>query len=314
MAIQELQGKHMRWINLTNVRQISDPEITYLKKNFHFHPLNLKDCLMNGQRPKIDVYDDYLFLVMLFPLYNRSTGEILSAEIDFFVSRDYLIMVHDNKLEPIVRLFNHMKKTGRDQERDTFLNRNVILVIHDLLNMLLQHCVPMLDNISLDIHQSEKKIFRGKEKEMVGAILAARRNIVNFRRIMQAHKNILKKLSHANRALSLYPAEKADIYFNNLIDRSKEIWDALDSFKESIEALYDTNESLISFNLNQIMKLFTSLSVVIFILTLVATVFAAKLPNTPLVHNTGGFWWLILIEIIVASAVIVVFKKRRWME
>ncbi len=314
MAIQELKAKQMRWVSLTNVRQISDPEISFIKKNFKCHPINLKDCIINGQRPKIDIYDDYLFLVMLFPLYNRPTGEIISAEIDFFVGKDYLVMVHDGKLEPVVRLFNHLKKNGREKERDEFLNRNIILILHDLLNMLLMHTFPMLDHISLDIHQTEKRIFRGKEKEMVGAILATRRNIVNFRKFMQAHKNILKKLEHANRDLNLYEPNKADVYFNSLIDRSKEIWDSLDSFKESIDALYDTNESLISFNLNQIMKMFTSISVVIFILTLVATLFSTNLKHTPLMQTNGGFWWLIIIEIVVASIAIFIFKKRRWME
>ncbi|XOU94594.1 MAG: magnesium transporter CorA family protein [Candidatus Kerfeldbacteria bacterium] len=313
MPINEIRAKNIRWIDVTDVRKSDGPEIKFLKKNFNFHPINLEDCITNGQRPKIDVYKDHIFLVMLYPLYNRKTGEITAVEIDFFISKHYIITIHDKKLDTIVSHFNHLKKSVHHNEKNEFLSNNVIIVLYEMLNKLVGHCFPMLDHISVDIHKTEKLIFRGKEKDMVGKILASRRNVVNFRRSMQAHKNIIKKLEAANKQLQFFDVSKSNIYFNSLIDKVKEIWDTLDSFKESIEAVNDTNESLISFRLNHIMKTFTVISVVIFVLTLVATLLGIGAPGTPIIEWEFGFVALLVLEIFVAILVFSFFKRRKWL-
>ena len=213
MPINEIRAKNIRWIDVTNIQKNDSPEIKYLKKNFNFHPINLEDCIINGQRPKIDIYKDYLFLVMLYPIYNRRTGEITAAEIDFFINKHYIITIHDSKLETVVSHFNHLKKRQNSHEKNEFLSNNVMIVVYEILNKLVNHCFPMLDHISLDIHKTEKLIFRGREKDMVGKILASRRNVANFRRSMQAHKNILKKLEQANRQLNFFD-DKKQIYIS----------------------------------------------------------------------------------------------------
>lgn len=313
MPINEIRAKNFRWIDVTNVQKINCPEIKYLKKNFNFHPINIEDCIINGQRPKIDIYKDYLFLVMLYPLYNRRTGEITASEIDFFISKHYIITIHDKKLDTIVSYFNHLKKSQNHLEKNEFLSNNIIIILYEILNKLVGHCFPMLDHISVDIHKTEKLIFHGKEKDMVGKILSSRRNVVNFRRSMQAHKNILKKLESANRQLKFFNTNKSKIYFNNLIDKVKEIWDILDSFKESIEAINDTNESLISFRLNHIMKTFTVISVIIFILTLIASLLSIGAPGTPIIEWELGFIALLVLEILVALFVFGFFKRKKWL-
>ncbi len=314
MAIQEIRAKNMRWIDLTNAKKINCPEIKFLKKNYHFHPINLEDCIVDGQRPKIDSYRDHLFLVMLYPQYNRKTGVIEEKEVDFFVHKNYLITVHDSKLPTLVHFFNHLKKTKHYREKNEFLSNNIIIILYELHNRLLSHCFPMLDHISLDIKHAEKNIFCGKEKEMVKDILASRRNIVTFRKTLAAHKNIYKKLQHANRDIKFFDPLKSDVYFNSLIDKAKDIWDSLESFKESIEAIHETNESLISFRLNQIMKTFTIISVVIFLLTLTATLLSIGAPGTPIVDWPLGFWIIILLEIFIANLVLFIFKRKKWLE
>lgn len=314
MPIEEIRAKTRRWINITDAKDINGPEIRYLKKNFNFHSINLEDCISVGQRPKIDTYKDSFFVVLLYPIYNRRTGEIIPAEIDFFVGRGYIITIHDNKLQTIVRYFNHLKKQKNQREMTEYLSNNVIIMLYEQLSRLLGHCFPMLDHISVDIHKAEKNIFQRKEKELVEQILVSRRNIVNFRKSMSAHKNILKKLQNANRGLNLFDPKKADIYYNSLIDKSKDIWDSLDSFKESIEALHDTNESLISFRLNQIMKNFTVISVIIFVLTLVATILGLDAHATPFINWPFAFWIIVLIEILVALIVFKFFKRKKWLE
>jgi len=172
--------------------------------------------------------------------------------------------------------------------------------------------MPMLDHISMDLHSIEKLIFRGREKEMVQEILITRRNIVDFRKTMQAHKNSIKKLAVANRLLKISQEPQSEEIINNAVEKSKEIWDNLEAFREAIEALQATNESLISFRLNDIMKTYTTISVIIFTLTLTVAIFTARLSHTPLVGTPFDFYILLGLLALIGAGAVAIFKKMRW--
>lgn len=312
MPIREVKYRQLRWINITAATRLDGPEISYLREHFGFHPLTLQDCVNAGQRPKIERHKDYLFLVLLFPIYNRKLRAIEPAEVDLYVGHDYLVTVHEGKLAPLVDLFRELTDAAR--MRVDVLGQNVVFAVYEILSRLLNYCFPMIDHISKDLRTIEEKIFAGQERAMVEDILITRRNVVEFRKTMQAHKNVLKKLEDANRSIGFFDHEKAAVYFNNLIERTKEIWDALESFKESIEAIQETNESLLSFRLNRIMKTFTSISVVVFLLTLVATLFGVGAVGTPIVKLPAGFVFLLAIELAVAGVAVAFFRSKRWLE
>ena len=311
MPITEVTAPSFRWINITGASADDTPELRYLREHFpYFNALNLKDCISNGQRPKLERYDRYAFMVLLFPIYNRKTREIESSEIDFFIGKDFLITIHDSKRHIVQEQFEALRahiQAGEGEEP------NLLLTVANLVNQLLSSCFPMLDHISMDLHAIERLIFRGKERNMVQEILITRRNIVDFRKIMQAHKNTIKKLAFANRSLQLAPVEQANEVLENAIENSKEIWDNLEAFREAVEALQETNESLISFRLNDIMKTYTTISVVIFTLTLVTTILAARLPHTPIVDMQYGFYAMLAILAVLTGGAMSIFKWKRWL-
>lgn len=285
MNIRTINLNGLRWINIVKP---TNEEIEFLRKEFKFHPLDLKDCLSPAQRPKIDKYTDYIFLVLLFPIFNRKTREIRPSEVDFFIGPDYLITVHDDVLPPIVDLFELCSMN--EEARKKHLT-DVHRLLYTLLNSLLLYCYPMMDHVSIDISNIEKKIFAGLEKDMVKEILIIRRNITNFRKIMQSHKNVLKKLTES-RDETVFHINGLMIYFQQLIEDTKDIWDTLQGFKETIEALQQTNESLISFRINDIIKTLTIISVMALPVNLVVFLFSAGANDTPLIHLAQGFWIL----------------------
>jgi magnesium transporter len=169
----------------------------------------------------------------------------------------------------------------------------------------------MLNHISLDIDEAEKRIFAGYEKRMVKEILIIKRNIVNFRKAMQAHKNVIKKL--IIKAPQFFSTAKLNIYFNALVEQTKDIWDLLENYKETIDALHATNESLISFRLNDIMKLLTIISVVLLPVTLIASIFGMNTPQMPLVKHPYGFWIILILMVLVSLGVLQYFRKKEWL-
>lgn len=309
-AVQTIEFTNFKWIDIT-LKSPKGKGVDCLK-SFNFHPLDIEDCLSITHRSKCDEYEHYSFLILLFPIYDRKTREILTGELDFFINKNYLISVHrDNDL----KLFNDLVNSylNNNEERKEFADLPSERLLYKILNKLYLSCLPMLDHLSADVDHIEHQIFSGYEKEMVHEISIIRRNITDFRKIMQAHKNVLKKLIFSLKESPLFEIQTTDVYFNNLIDYTKEIWDALENYKERIEALQETNESLITFKLNDIMKILTIISVITLPINLIAALFTMNTPGIPFTQNPFGFWIVTVIMVSIAGFMVWHFKRKKWM-
>lgn len=307
-TIKSRQGD-FTWINIVNARK---KEIDYLKRKFKFHDLDLRDSFASqyAQRPKFHQGNGYAFLIMQFPVYNPKTRNVEPEEIDFFIGKDYLISVHKNDLPPMVELTNLC--LSDEFYREQYLSGGNAGLLYELINQLQEYCYPMLDHLSLDIKSIEKNIFAGHERRMVTEILYVKRNILNFRKIMEAHKNVIQKISREK--IKYFPAEKLKLYYNDLIENTKSIWETLEGQKQTIEALEDTNSSLLTFKTNDIMRILTIFSVVVFPLTLLAGIFGMNTVNgMPFMHSPNGFWFIMALMAGCSIIMFVFFKRKKWL-
>lgn len=293
-----------KWINIDKPGK---KQINWLRNNFKFDETDLKDSLPPNQRPKVVDYPTYIFMILQFPFYDHETGEINSSEIDFFISKDYLIVVHMDKLPTINELFDKEKKGITN-------NGNMSTILYLVLHDLLHYCFPMLNHISQDIDSIESHIFK-HEKDNVGTIreiLRIKRNIVDFRKIMQAHKSIIQKLIRQSE--EFLTTQKIEVYYSNLVNHTKDIWEFLENYKDTIDALHETHESLNSNRLNQIIKTLTVFSVIVFPLTLFAAIFGMNSMNSmPFVKSPYDFWYIVGIMFVGMLGMITYFKHKKWL-
>ena len=306
--VDKINFDGFEWISLTHP---TEAEINKLR-DYGFHPLDLEDCLTPAKRNKIDSYDNYIFSIMLWPKFNPKTREISSAEIDFFLGKDFLITLHHNDLKPFSDAFELYRLSG--DMRSKHKGETPEKIVYDLFNKLYLYIFPMVDHLIVDCDEIEKAIFTGKEKKMVSEIMIIRRNIIDFRKIMQAHKNVLKRLIFTLKENPIYKIKKTDVYFEGLTDYTKEIWDQLDNLKERIEALQQTNESRISYKLSDIMRILTIISVITFPVTLMAAIFGMNtIESMPFVNNPFGFWIIVGLMLALIFGMLTTFKKKGWL-
>ena len=239
--IQKIKANNFTWLNITNPNSAS---IEYLRQNFNFHPLDLDDCLSETFRAKLDEYENYLFIAMNLPIFDRKTRIISLSEVDIFIGKDFFVTVNDGRLEPLKNMFENCQINELDRVK--YLNDDVTSLARNILNNFQKYCFPILNHISQDLQSVENEIFNHQEKKVVREILTIRRNITNFRRSVESHKNVIKKLcemSHKD-----FMKNDLQLYFKNNLEQSKEIWEALENLKETVNVLHSTNESLISLN------------------------------------------------------------------
>jgi magnesium transporter len=232
----------------------------------------------------------------------------MPAEVDFFIKDNLLITLHDNKLIGLKELLTQC--TQYEYYRDLNMGTHPNYFFYIILEKLLQNCFPMLDHIATDNQRIENNIFKNREREMVKEILIVKRNIVNFRFIMQSHRTIIKKFIELdNKYLSMNTHK---IFFEKLLVQTKDIWEVLEGHKQTIDALHETNESAISFRINDVMKTLTLISVIFLPLTLISSVFGMNVNSMPFMNEPTGFWMIIAILGLLFILMLFFFKSKKW--
>lgn len=299
--------KKLAWLNINNA---GAKEIKYLRKNYKFSLDHLRASVGHAKsyRTILQKTDDYLFVILHFPVFVKDNIEI--KEIEFFFDKKYLISIHNN-VKDINNFFNLIKK---DQKQSlAFASESPRVLLYEILEKLMLSSFNLLDKTTADIKELEQIIFAQEQKEAVSRILTIRRNIINFRRTMQNHTNIIQKIMNVKNT-RLIPNQHIKEYYNNLLDYSRRIWNILEGQKEIIEVLNSTNESLINYRLNLIMKTLTIFSVIIFPLTLLSALFGMNVTGSmPFIHSPFGFWFITAIMLAGAIIMLIYFKKKKWL-
>src|SRR5215213_2147701 len=217
--VEVVESDGLRWIN---IERPSPVDRAWLEEHFDFHPLDYEDVQSRNQRPKIDEYDDYLFIVLHFPVFDKAVGRLNAAELG----------------------------------------------VRDLSN--------------------------------------SKQEIINFRKVIRPQRAVLRDLE---RTKQRYLAEDLEVYFDDIVDASERIWDMLENFKEVVEALEDTNESVLSHRVNEVLRVLTAFSVIILPLTLLASIFGMNV-HFPFAGSVGAFWTIIAVMVVVLVAMVGYFRRR----
>ena len=297
----------LTWVNIKNARK---KEIEYLRKNYDFNLAHLQASSVKAlsQRASIEKMDGYIFMILHFPVLEND--HIVVSEIEFFIGDGFLITLHNNNINALNEFFRFCKKDGESSLSFLFESSSVLL--YEILEKLMSGTHNLLDEVSLNIYELEELIFSQKSKTAASQILYLRRNIIHMRKIMQNHKNIIKKLTDIE--MGLIPEESVKKYYSQLLEHSKRIWENLENQKDMIEVLNSTNESFLNYRISDIMKTLTIFSVIVFPLTLLAAIFGMNtIEGMPFIHTENGFWIIIVIMLTGCLGMLFFFERKKWL-
>src|SRR4029078_11047415 len=174
---------------------------------------------------------------------------------------------------PLEAMFERMGEVG--ELREATFSKGPGYLLYKIVDTNVEAAFPMLRKMGNKLDQLEDDILEGRSSEIVLAISNAKQEIINFRRIVRAQRDVLSDLA---RTKQRYLAEELEIYFDDISDAAERIWDTLENYKEVIEALESTNESVLSHRLNDSFRILTAVSVVLLPLTLIASIFGMNVP------------------------------------
>lgn len=306
MNLQVVQHNSLTW---TNIEKPTPQEMDYLREHYpFFHPLDLEDCLSRQQRPKIDEYDNYLFIVMHFPVFDKTSRRLGSSEVNIFVGRDFLVTVHEGSLKPLPRDFARCYED--EAARQKYMGRGSNYLLYMLIDGLVDYCLPILDKESQNTEAVEERIFGADAREVVREISVVRRNLINFRRIIHPQMTVISLLEHKDWE---FLRGDLEVYWGNISDHIGKIWDRLEDLKEVIEGLGDTADSLSSHRLNEVIKYLTVISIIFGFVAAVSGIYGMNLSWLPLADSPYAFLLLIGTIFLVVWGMVFYFRRANWL-
>jgi magnesium transporter len=299
----ELTAHGLTWIHLDSP---TAEEAAALAERFGWHPLDVEDVLSKRQRPKVDEYADYRFVVLHFPVYDKAVQRLNAGELDVFLGPDYLVTLPTVELLPVTRLF---QRCMDDPElRDNLFAKGTGYLLYHVLDDLFDYCFPILDKIGHKLDRIEDDIDEGRFQEIVRDISKVKQEIISYRKIVKPQRPTLRVLErHVERFLP----EDLELYFDDLVDASERIWDLLDNYKEVVEALEATNEAALSHRQSDVLRVLTVFSVLLLPLTLIASVFGMNVAF-PGEGTAAAFWIIVVAMAGVLAGLLAFFRLKRF--
>jgi magnesium transporter len=290
---------YLIWLDIENPNKNT---MQFLRGHFNFHPLDIEDCLSVIERPKLDEYDDYFFLVLHIPLFIKQTRRLIPFTVNIFIGNNFLVTVHQGLCKPIQTTYDHLI------EDQSILERGSGYLLHRILDALIDYNFPILNRIYRNIQNVEDDIFKKPSTKNVRTILLIRTNILTFRNIVFPQRKLLKTLEIKDMDFLI---EALEVYFSDLVDHIEKIWDTLENYKELVEGVHEAHQSLLSNKINDIMRTLTIFSVVILPLTLISGVYGMNI-GLPLMSFPWAFFIIIATMIIISIGMLIYFKFKDW--
>jgi magnesium transporter len=304
--IQEYRGRATTWIHVghADMAKIRAP-----KKKHPLHEHDMRELLPALQYSKCIVRPNYVFLVFIFPMRDQMTGGVKETEFDVFLTKDTLITVnHGNQLSDLTALADEMTSAAK---RELILSQDPAEVLLSLLDRVYRSTFPFLAQLSHDVRAVENSLFdeSGRE-ETIHRVLYLKNSNARVRKAFQGHKYALTELRAALSAFRLaVPA-----HFNHLISETIDIWNSLESQRESIETLHETNETLLTYRTNKIMKTLTIFTSILLPLSLITGIVIIETPViSNFMHSPLGFPTVIGSMVAVTLGMLVFFRVKRWL-
>ncbi|MDD5433649.1 MAG: magnesium transporter CorA family protein [Candidatus Pacebacteria bacterium] len=302
--MQIIKANKITWIDIKGPTQ---SDLEHLGQNFDLHPLVLKEIMPQIDFPKIENYEDYLFLVIFYPFFDKETSSTIPFELDIIVGKNFLITNHYRDIVPLSALFHECNLYPEKMEQ--FCDDGPGELLYRILNEILQACFPKISHIKQNIDEIEKIIFKKENKKAINKIADVKRDIIGFERILDPQKIVLQNLIQEGK--NFFP-KKLLPYFHNLNNVYNQVKNLIETNEKTLSSLEATNQSLIDTKTNEIMKILTLFSVIVFPLTLLAALFGMNTKILPLVGLPYDFWIVIGIMLLGAFGMIISFKVKKW--
>jgi magnesium transporter len=302
--IETIKIGTLRWHHIVNP---SNDNLKYLSDNFHFHPLDIEDCKEEyNQRPKVDIYDDYYFMILHFPDFDKQNRFLRIREVKIFWGEDFLITIGKSHWA-VADMFREAKE--KDEKGEDIEVGTSDALLYNILERLMKATQKIINKMGDDVDSINRALFDYKSQNTIERISLIRKNIILLNTMFKPQLPLFARFE--SKQIEGY-ANNMEDYWSNILDYYKQMWDMTEDYAELIEGLSRTFDSMQANRTNEIIKILTLISSILLPLTFLTGLYGMNV-NLPLQNDPRSFWIVIGVMVTIVALMVTLFKRKKWM-
>ena len=294
------QEDDLLWVDVVDP---TEEDLRLLGEEFHFHPLALEDALRRHQRPKLDHYDGFLFLV--FYGLESEDGRLRTHEVDIFAGKNYLVTVHDGSLAALPETAERWRRNV-----ETLGDRGVGLLVYSLLDALVDGYFPCIDQLADRVEELEGAVFDRADDNAQADIFALKKDLLAIRRVLGPERDVMNILVRRDAPVF---GEAVVVYFQDVYDHIFGVTDAIDPYRDLLSSALDAYLSMTSFRLNEVIRRLIASSIILMTVTLVAGIYGMNFEHMPELDWTYGYPFALGLMLSIAGGLVLLFRRIDWL-
>lgn len=307
MARKECSINGIRWVA---VEMPSPDDLTFITGLFDYHPFITESIVAPTLHPLTELFNDHLFLILHFPLIERNRDPNHIVEVDCLITKNLLVTITYMPFENLDVIFKNVQEDTSIRKQLT--RKHTDFLVYHIVDRLFKKQFEVLDFFEREITKIENKIFKEDERLTVEDIAHTRKDIIDFRRPLKPQVTVLE--TFVEKVTYLYGTKSMGPYWADLLTSEDRIRNIIDNQKETLDVLYQTNESLISSKLSHIIAVLTIFSAIILPLNLVSSIWGMNQRAMPLRDGPNDFWIIVGVMATITVLLLLYFRKNRWIK
>jgi magnesium transporter len=288
------------WVDLDTPTEF---ESDMLVEIFNFHPLAVEDCVSDISPPKVDDYEEYLFLV-LHGINSKSREEFSTIELDIFLGKNFVVTFHKDTLRSVAHVRENVVK-----KPETYLGHGGDLLVYAVLDRLVDNYLPVLDQYDELLDRVEEEMFNHPSKDFLANILRIKRDVFNLRRVVAPQRDTVNFLT---RNPTPFIKPKNMLYFRDIYDHLFRIYGTVEGFHEIMASILQVYFSHSSHKLNEIMKRMTVLATLTMPSVIVASIYGMNFHHMPELDWKYGYFLSLGLMATMSLGMLIWMKFKKW--
>jgi magnesium transporter len=297
--------KDVTWIDLECPTR---DEVREIMAKYDIHPLAAEELMLPTTRSKVDKYDDFIYLILHFPAWKHSHKDT-TQEVDFIIGKNFIVTARYDTVDALHK-FAKMFEVNSVLERNELVGRHAGYMFYYMIREIYHSLHDELESVRDSLEDIEKKVFTGKEKEMVYEISNISRELLAFKHATAFHQDILSSFSSASKN---FFGEEFSHYVQAIESEYLKVQKAITSLHETLSEMRATNNSLLETKQNKIMMTFTAITIISSLLTIISSWFLIEAPDRPFKGMPNEFWYVGLVMFIVGIILALYMKVKKWL-
>lgn len=295
------RGGDMLWVDIKGFDEEAAKE---LEGVFGFHPLAIEDCISTSQRPKIDSYDGYIFVILHAAQLKPKKFGIATIELNSFIGRDYVVTVHETAIPSIDAIKERCKKNP------ALMSKGPSDLFYSIVDAMVDNYFPILDKLDKKIDLVEHGIFDKPGRVLLDSLFSLKNDILALRRIIGPQRETINFLAKGE-----YPiiSQELALYYRDVSDQLARIIDLLETYRDILSSAMDGYMTSISNRTNEVMKTLTIIATIVMPLTLITGVYGMNFTHMPELQSPYGYYATLFFMFLLGAGMLIFFKRKKWL-